>query len=173
MSLTLSSMLIPTFRQTLGAIDGVLGKAEAHCADTGRAPAELIEARLAPDMLPLAWQVKFVVAHSLGALLAVREGVFSPERSPPPSDFTGLRALIADARAEVDAVDAAEVDASAGRDMRFQAGDFRLDFTVEDYLLSFALPNFYFHASTAYGILRHAGVGLSKFDFMGAARFKS
>jgi len=79
---------------------------------------------------------------------------------------------IAEALAALDAIDAAEVDSFVGRDMRFAFGDRHIDFTAEDFLLSFSQPNFYFHAATTYDILRWKGVPIGKRDFMGRLRRK-
>ncbi|PAX07451.1 DUF1993 domain-containing protein [Sphingomonas lenta] len=170
MPLSLHQALIPSFRQVVGAMEGLVDKAEAFAAERGRDPAELAGARLAPDMLPFSWQIKFVHGHSLGAIEGVRRGTFSPDRSPPPADLQALRALMRDTAAGLDALDPAELDALADRPMRFEMGEMRLPFTGEGFLLSFSQPNFYFHAATAYDILRAEGVKLEKRDFLGRLR---
>jgi len=121
-------------------------------------------------MLPFAYQVKSTVVHSLGAIEGVRRGVFSPDFTAPPATFAALKARIADTLQALEAVDAAEVDGFVGRDMRFEAGERRLQFTAESFLLSFSQPNFYFHASTAYDILRWKAVPLGKRNFLGKLR---
>jgi uncharacterized protein len=103
----------------------------------------------------------------------VRKGVFSPDMTEPPGDFAGLKARIAEALAALEAIDPAEIDRYMGRDMRFSFGDRRIDFTAENFLLSFSQPNFYFHAATAYDILRWKGVSIGKRDFMGRTRTKT
>jgi hypothetical protein len=173
MSFSLYAATIPSYCQILGSVGGLVAKAEAYCTEKGLAPAELIQARLAPDMWPFADQVKSAAVHSLGAIEGVRRGVFSPDRTPAPDSFAGLRARIADARAALEKLEPAEVNAFMGRDMRFEFGDYRLDFTAEEYLLSFAQPNFYFHAATAYDILRFKGLPLGKRDFTGRVRVKA
>jgi len=80
--------------------------------------------------------------------------------------------VVADTRAALEQLTAADVNALEGRDVAFQFRDFKLPFTAENFLLSFSLPNFYFHAATAYDILRSKGVPLGKRDFMGALRLK-
>jgi hypothetical protein len=137
------------------------------------APPELIQARLAADMLPLAYQVKSTAVHSLGAIEGVRKGVFSPDMAPPPETFAALKTRIADTLAALRAIDAAEIDGFVGRDMRFAFGERTMDFTAENFLLSFSQPNFYFHATTAYDILRWKGLQIGKRDFMGRPRLKS
>jgi hypothetical protein len=173
MSLSLYAATLPAYRQTLGAVGGLLRTAQAFCAERGIDGAELIQARLAPDMLPFAYQVKSTAVHSLGAIDGVRQGVFSPDRTPPPQTFAALAARIDSTVSALEAIEPAEIEAFTGRDMRFEAGSHRLEFTAEDFLLSFSLPNFYFHAATAYDILRWKGVAIGKRDFMGRLRLKS
>ena len=173
MAFSLYAATVPSFRQVLEAVGGLLAKAEAFCVEKGMAPSALIQARLAPDMLPFSYQVKSTAVHSLGAIEGVRQGVFSPDMTPPPETFAALSARIAQTITALDAVTAAEVDGFVGRDMRFVFGERRLDFTAENFLLSFSLPNFYFHATTAYDILRWKGLPLGKRDFTGRLRLKS
>jgi hypothetical protein len=172
MSLSLYAATIPSYRQVVGAIAGLVTKAEAFCKEKGIAPEEIIQARLAPDMLPFAYQVKSTAVHSMGAIEGVRKGTFSPDMTTPPADFTGLHALLERTLASLEALNAAEIDAFVGRDARFSFGERHIDFTAENFLLSFSQPNFYFHATTAYDILRWKGVVLGKRDFIGRLRTK-
>jgi uncharacterized protein len=172
MALSLYAATIPSYQQILGSISGLLGKAEAFCTEKGIAPHDVIQARLAPDMQPFAYQVKSAAVHSLGAIEGVRRGVFSPDMTPPPDNFPALKARIAETLVALDVIDPAEVDTFAGRDMRFTFGERHADFTAENFLLSFSLPNFYFHATTAYAILRWKGLPLGKRDFMGRLRLR-
>jgi hypothetical protein len=173
MAFSLYAATVPSYRQILEAVSGLLHKAEAFCSEKAIAPQDIIQARLAADMLPFAYQISSTAVHSLGAIEAVRRGVFSPDMTPPPEDFAGLKARISAALAGLGAIEAAEVDAFVGRDMRFAFRDRRLDFTAEDFLLSFSQPNFYFHATTAYDILRWKGMPIGKRDFTGKPRMKS
>ena len=173
MAFSLYAATVPSNLQILGSVAGLLSKAEAFCAEKAIAPEEIIQARLADDMLPFAYQVKSTAVHSLGAISGVRRGVFSPDMTAPPDNFAALKALIAEAVTALEAIEAPEVDAFIGREMRFSFGDRHVDFTAEDFLLSFAQPNFYFHATTAYDILRWKGVPLGKRDFMGRLRRKT
>ncbi len=172
MPLSLFDATIPSYLQILGAVTRLLGKAEAWCTDKGLQPADLIQAKLADDMLPFGYQVKSTVAHSFGAIVGLRNGVFSPDRTPWPDSFAGLKQLTTDAIAGLEAVDAAELESFMGRDMRFEFGEMRLDFTAENFLLSFSQPNFYFHATTAYDILRWKGMPIGKRDYTGRVRVK-
>lgn len=172
MAFSLYAATVPTYRQILGSVSGLLDRAEAFCAEKGIAPQDIIQARLAADMLPFAYQVKSTAVHSLGAIEGVRTGTFSPDTTSPPETFVALKARIAETLAALEAIAVSEVDGFIGRDMRFSFGDRHIDFTAEDFLLSFSQPNFYFHASTAYDILRWKGVPLGKRDFIGRLRFK-
>jgi len=173
MALSLYAVTVPSYRQTLGAVEGLLGKAEAFCTQKGLAPQHIIQARLADDMQPFAYQVKSTVVHSLGAIEGVRKGVFSPDTTTPPQDFAALKARIVESIAALGAITAAEVDSFVGRDMRFTFGDRHLDYSAENFLLSFSQPNFYFHAATTYDILRWKGIPIGKRDFMGSTRRKT
>lgn len=171
MPFSLYDALIPTFQQTLGAVVGIVVKAEAHCAAN---PADdLIQARLHPDMLPFNYQVRSVAAHSYGAIEGVRKGVFAPDMRPPPNTFAALKDTLSAANAGLAALRPEEVNAFAGGDMRFELPGRTMEFTAENFLLSFSLPNFFFHAATAYDILRHRGLPLGKRDFLGPMRLKA
>ncbi len=173
MSFTLYDALVPTWQQILGSVTTLLDQAQAHCTEKKLPDSALIEARLADDMLPLGFQVRSVMTHSIGAIEGVRKGVFSPDRSPWPDSFAGLKAQLTQALAALEWVDPLEVNGFIGHDMRFEAGERRMDFTAENFLLSFSQPNFFFHATTAYDILRHKGLTIGKRDFMGKPRVKS
>ncbi len=173
MAFSLYDATVPSYRQILGSVSGLLGKAEAYCAEHKLAAEEIIQARLASDMLPFAYQVKSTAVHSLGAIEGVRKGVFSPDMTPPPQTFAALKAKIADTLAALEAIDADEVNGFLGRDMRFAFGEHQMKFTAENFLLSFSQPNFYFHATTAYGILRSKGLPIGKRDFAGRVRISA
>ncbi len=172
MTFSLYAATVPSYLQILSAVVGLLDKAEAFCAEKGIAPNDIIQACLTEDMLPFAYQVKSTAVHSLGAIEGVRKGVFFPDNTPPPESFAALKARIGETLAVLEAIDPAEVDAFIGRDMCFAFGDHQIDFTAENFLLSFSQPNFYFHAATTYDILRWKGVSLGKRDFMGKPRGK-
>jgi len=172
MALSLYAATVPSYLQILRAVSGLLNTAEAFCAEKALAPDDIIQARLADDMQPFAYQVKSTAVHSLGAIEGVRKGVFSPDTTTPPETFAALKTRITETLAKLETIDAAEVDAFVGRDMRFAFGDRNIEFTAENFLLSFSQPNFYFHATTAYDILRWKGVPIGKRDFIGRLRSK-
>ena len=170
MAISLYAATIPSYQQILGAVSGLLETAEAFCSERGIAPDDIIQARLAPDMLAFSYQVKSTVVHSLGAIEGVRRGVFSPDTTPPPETFAALKERITAALAALALIQPAEVDSFVGRDMRFSSGNRHLDFTAENFLLSFSQPNFYFHATTTYDILRWKGIPIGKRNFSGRLR---
>lgn len=172
MSLSLYDAIIPSNRQIIAAVGALVGKAAAHCAGRGEPDSALVEARLAPDMLPFGYQVKAVAEHARGAIEGVRAGVYSPNLDPWPDSFAGLTAKLDDADAFLAALDPAEVEGFIGQDMRFEFGERRMPFSAENFLLSFSQPNFYFHAATAYDILRAQGLAIGKRDFVGMPRIR-
>ncbi len=172
MSFSLYDAVVPSNLQILNAIDAMLDKAKAFCAENGWAESDLIDARLAPDMLPFGYQVKSCAAHSVGGIEGVKAGSFSPDMSPWPTDFAALHGVLQAAVTSLNALDREAFDALAENDTQFAFGETKLPFTGANFLLSFSQPNFYFHATTAYAILRAKGMKLSKRDFLGTPRVK-
>ena len=172
MAFSLYDATVANYLQILGAVGGFLDKGLTHFREKGIDPAEIVETRLAPDMLPLRFQIISVAHHSRGAIEAAKNGVFVPQSGKPDLDYAALQALVTEARDELSVLTPEAVDALVGRDVTFKVGDRALPFTAEGFLMSFSLPNFFFHAITAYGILRHKGAPLGKRDFMGRLRLK-
>ena len=170
MTLSLHTAVVGTYQQMLPQVIWLLNKAEAHCAETGTSPDTLGDCRLAPDMWTLAKQVSQCAHHSARAIEAVRVGAFSPDPGPISSDLSLVRKEIEDAIVLVNAVDPGELDAIATNEMQFRAGKYSMTFDVSDFLMTFSLPNFYFHVATTYNILRANGVKVGKADFIGVMR---
>ena len=103
MTFSLYAAIVPSYRQILGAVIGMLNKAEAFCATKGVPAVDIVGARLAEDMLPFAYQVKSTAVHSLGAIHGVRKGIFSPDTATPPQDFAALKTMIAETLAALEA----------------------------------------------------------------------
>jgi uncharacterized protein len=164
---------VASYLQTVDAVAGFLNKGLEHCQGCGADPAKMVEARLAEDMLPLRFQIVSVAHHSLGAIEGMKKGVFAPPGRSEALDYTGLQKLLADTAGSLRGLSREEVEALSGRDMIFQIGERKVPFTTDNFLLSFSLPNFYFHATTAYDILRTNGVPLGKRDFLGRLRIKT
>jgi hypothetical protein len=171
-TVSLYSATVPGYLQVLDSVAGLLVKAKAHCAAKGLPDEALTEARLADDMWPFKNQIRSCRQHSIGAIEAVLTGEFRPDFSEPPTSFDALSDGIADAIAKLKAVSSKDVDAHAEGDASFVLGDRRMDFTAQDYIFTFAMPNFYFHSATAYGILRNQGLEIGKRDYLGQIRLK-
>src|SRR6202795_4731978 len=128
MAFSLYAATVPSYRQILGAVAELIARAETFCAERAIASQDIVQARLAGDMQPFAYQVKSTVVHSLGAIEGVRKGVFSPDMTTPPQTFAALKTRIVETLAALEAVEAAQVDSFVGRDMRFAFGDRHIDF---------------------------------------------
>lgn len=173
MAIPLYDLSVGTYLQTLGGVAGFLDRGLSHMTDNNLDPAEIVETRLWSDMLPFRFQIVSVAHHSAGALEALKSGVFAPPGEFPPYDYAALQKLIADAREKLGKLTPEEVNRLEGGGVEFRFRDFKMPFTTEGFLMSFSLPNFFFHAATAYDILRSKGVPLGKRDFMGPMRLKT
>ena len=173
MTLSLYDATVTNYLQTVGAVAGFLERASAHYADNSMDPNDLVETRLFDNMLPLKFQVWSVAHHSVGAIEGVKNGLFGAPADMPTLDYASLQKVIADAQSALQKFTPEEVNALSGKDVTFQLRDFKLPFTAEGFLMSFSLPNFHFHATTAYDILRTKGVPLGKRDYLGAMRMKT
>jgi hypothetical protein len=172
MAFSLYDASVANYLQTLGAVSGFLERGLTYFREQNIDPETIVEARLAPDMLPLRFQIISVAQHSRGAIEAAQSGEFRPPASKTPYDYAGLQALVVQTREALEGWTPDAVNALAGRDVVFHLGEHKLPFTAEGFLMSFSLPNFYFHATTAYDILRTNGVPLGKRDFMGRMKMK-
>jgi len=172
MSNPLHTATVGVFLQILPQVARLIDKAEAHCGENGLADEALTLASLAPDMWPFAKQISYVVLSSAGAVEAVRTGLTGPDLEPPATTFAPLRQAVADAVAVLQAVQPGEIEGAAQRDVVFTFSTNRMEYVAEDFLLSFCLPNFFFHAATAYGVLRANGLNIGKRDFLGRVRTK-
>lgn len=170
MTLSLYDASVVNYLQILDAMGGVLDKAQVHFKETGTDADAFLDTRLAPDMLPLAFQIIQVSFHSMGAIEAVMSGELNMRERKPPVPFAEMAAQVAATAAALRKVDADALNARANERVVFNAPGRSMTFTGEGLLQSFSLPNFYFHASMVYAILRTHGVPLGKRDFMGQIR---
>lgn len=172
MAITLYDTTVTLFIQTLSAMDGVLKRGLAHCGDNNIAVSDILEERLFADMLPLRYQVQAAIGHSVGAIEGVKGGEFKPPYGTPTTDFAAVQAEVTAAMAKLKSYTPDEVNALEDKDVVFSLGDRKLPFVGKGFLLSFSMPNFHFHATTAYGILRSKGVPLGKADYIGRPQLK-
>ncbi len=170
MSISMYEASVGVFVPFLHNLSGLLDRAARHAEDRHIDPSILLGMRLNPTMYNLAEQVAEANRHAIiaGALLAGREPQV-PADIPP--DLSGLKSRVAGAIAFVESLPRGEIDAAAEREVtfRFRSGAER-KFTGRSLLLGFSVPQFFFHVTTAYDILRHAGVELAKKDFLGQPR---
>jgi hypothetical protein len=187
MTISLYDLSVPTFLQTMRAVSGFLDRAAKHCAETGADPDDFVRARLYPDMAPFHFQIEALTHHAVWGLQAVKTGVFAPPPLVGAMPFTDLRAIVGQAVTALEAFIPDEVNSWSGKDLDIDV--FRpvdeenastsawaprtLAFTPETFLLSYSLPNFYFHAVTAYDILRTRGVPIGKGDYEGRLRTRT
>ena len=168
MSFDLHAALVPTLRQLLGALSGLVDKAESFATRDGDHAHDLMEARLAEDMWPLPWHIRSCWMHSGYALDQLAGGQFTPDFTVIPGDWEAMRRMLAAADARMASATREEIDELAERPIDFVlGGETRFTLPGERFLLGFTMPNFQFHAATFYGILRMKGVPLGKRDYMG------
>jgi hypothetical protein len=167
MSISFYEASVDTYQRVLGSVAGIMDKGAAYAADSGLDLQEIVTTKLRDDMMPFHFQVVSVCHHSWGALQGMREGRFAPPSFDLDKDYQGLQALVAEAQEGVASFSESDAAALEDKSMVFAIGDREMPFTNQNFLLSFSLPNFYFHATTTYDILRMLGVPLGKMDFLG------
>jgi len=170
MAVSLYDVSVASYVQMLTAMEGVLEKGRSHLVENGQDLDDLVATSLYPDMLPFRFQVISVAHHSMGTLKGLAAGEFSPPDGYGEPDYEGLQALVGEAKAYVESLHRETVESFEGKPVIFRLGGNELPFTGENFIMSFSLPNLYFHAATTYDILRMKGVPLGKRDFMGPMR---
>jgi hypothetical protein len=172
MAISFYDSSVANYLQIMGGMRGVLDKGLKHLQEKGIDPDSIVDEKLAPDMLPFSFQVHAIAHHSLGALEGIKSGLFTPPGPKAKHSYAELQGVVSDTYAGLQKMDRSAVDALEKNDVTFEIRGMKMPFTATGFLLSFSLPNFFFHASTAYDILRHKGAPLGKRDFMGALRMK-
>jgi uncharacterized protein len=157
---------VPVFLRGHGILAELLRKAEAHAAEHKIAPTALLAARLFPDMLPLTGQIQ-AACDTAKRTTTRLVGVEPPRFEDNEASFEELHARIRKTTAFVESHSVDAFLAAAERTIEMKVGSGTVNLTASQYLSRFALPNFYFHITTAYDILRHNGVVLGKRDYLG------
>jgi len=168
MGISMYQVSVPVFMKTLGNLSAILDKAANFAAAKKVDEAVLLGLRLAPDMLSLSRQIQQATVHAKGAAARLA-GL-----EPPSIDSTGesiaeYKICIQKVIEFLSTLKPEQIDGSEGREVTLKVGPNTVTFKGQDYLLHFALPNFFFHVTTAYDILRHGGVDLGKRDYIGQA----
>jgi hypothetical protein len=166
MTLSLYNVSIPVMIKMLGNLDAILDKAIAHAEARKISDAAFVEARLFPDMFTFARQIRIAtdMAKGAGARLA---GIDIPKFEDNETTLAELKARLHKAMDFLKTLTPAQIDGAADRAISFTAGGNTMNFKGLDYLLTWVLPNFFFHVTTAYNLLRHGGVEIGKKDFLG------
>jgi uncharacterized protein len=166
MSLSMYKVSAPVFVRGLKVMAELLRKAQAHVEESGKGPETLLSARLADDMLPLAAQVQRASDTSKLSIERLT-GIAAPKFPDNEASFEQLQQRIANTVAYIEGVGEEHFADSETREVALSFGSFKPTFTGESYLLTFALPNFYFHVVTLHDILRNQGVKIGKIDYLG------
>lgn len=167
MQLSMYQASIPVFVRALGNLSAILDKAAAHAEARKIDPPVFINARLAPDMFPLSRQVQSASDSAKGCAARLA-GIEVPRYEDTETTFAELRARIAKTVMFMQGVKAAQVDGSEDRTITLKLRGREVNFSGREYLLNFVLPNFFFHATAAYAILRHNGLEIGKTDYLGS-----
>jgi hypothetical protein len=160
------SASIPVFKQILNSLHNILDKAEAHATDKKIDPAALLQFRLFPDMLPFTRQIQIACDFAKGAAARLG-GLDVPSYDDKEATFAELKERIQKTLAYIDSVPQDTIEGSETRAITTGSGEKTKHFTGQTYLFHYALPHFYFHATTAYDILRHNGLDVGKKDYIG------
>ena len=166
MALSMHSASVPIFVRMLGNLSGWLDKAEAHAREKKFEPQVYLSARLAPDMLPLPTQIQ-IACDAAKFCIARLAGTEAPAFADDEKTLDDLRQRVKKTIDYVQSVPAAQIDGSDAREISVPRRTGPIAMTGENYLKTFALPNFFFHVTTTYALLRHNGVELGKADFLG------
>ncbi len=166
MTISMHQALVPPFVQMLDSLSAVLAKGTAFAAGRQIEPSVLLQSRLAPDMFPLVRQVQAATDQAKGGAARLA-GIEVPSWPDTEASFEELQARVRRAVDYLRGFSAAQIDGSEERAVTIKAGSRELHFKGREYLFGFAYPNFYFHVTAAYAILRHNGVEVGKRDFLG------
>ena len=173
MSITINQASLETYKQILPAALQIFKKAKSHFEETGINQEEIVQDRIYEDMAPFSFQVFSIVHHSVGALNALKSGEFGPPNMPENLDFAALQSLLENAEHDLNNFTANDINACSGQEVVFKMGSIEWPFSSENFILSFSLPNFYFHVTTMYDMLRMRGVPVGKLDFIGKMQLKN
>jgi hypothetical protein len=169
MSFTIHTAAVTPIRLVLGSLSHVLSKGEAHCEARKIDPAVMLAQRLYPDMLPLVVQVQIASDQSKGAVARLAQAEI-PKFEDNEKTFADCQERIRKTLAFIDSLQPAQFEGAESREVTIPTRDKTLTFSGQDYLLTRALPNIFFHVTTAYDILRHNGVEIGKADFLGGGK---
>ena len=166
MAISMYQASVPQLKKMLVNLTTILTKAEEHVAAKGIDGKVLVEARLFPDMLPLAKQVQ-IACDQVKFGLARLASVDAPKFDDSESTLAQLKERMAKTIAFMDSIKPEQIEGTEAKEIKFSIKEWSFEFVGEQYVLTWIIPNFYFHVTTAYNILRHNGVELGKADYLG------
>ena len=166
MSISMYKASIPQFTKMLNNLLNILKKADAHVTTKKIVPSALLEARLFPDMFHLTKQIQILtdqVRHGCARI----SGVELLKMEDNETTFAELATRVGKTIHFLEQIKPAQMDGQEEKEIKFNIGEWKFEFTAEQYLITWITPNFYFHLTTAYNLLRHGGVEIGKSDFLG------
>ncbi len=170
MNLSFYDLSVGSYLQVLGGAVKTMNKGQT-LADEGQLDLDaLVRMKLRDDMLPFSFQIISAWHHSLGCIKGIKAGLFEPPPRMQDMTYEKLKALVSEAIEGLEAETPESINALADKPMVFRAGGREVPFNAVNFVCSFSLPNFYFHATTAYDMLRMQGVPLNKMDYLGRLR---
>ena len=172
MSFTLYDATVSGYIRTLNSISNVMAKGRSYYHEHALDVESIPDERLCGDMLPFSFQINSIVHHSIEAIDGVKTGKFGVPHPLEKTDYTSLEALVKKTISSLEALTPDEVNGYANNDVVFELGATKIPFTAIGFLMSFSVPNFHFHATTTYDILRMKGVPIGKRDYLGALAVK-
>lgn len=166
MTISMYDASVPQFKKMLGNLSAILKKAEAHSTTKKIDEKVVLESRLSLDMFALTKQVQIACDQAKNGLARLA-GVEPPKIADQEASFQELQERIARTIAFVDSLTPEQLNASTNKEIKFSIREWKFEFIGDQYLLTWIIPNFYFHITTAYNILRHHGVEIGKTDYLG------
>ena len=173
MSISLSSVSLSTYIQMVSAASNIIEKAEEFCSENDIDTKDIVEMQLHEDMAPFTFQVFSIVHHSVGAIDALKTGEFGPPKMPDNLSFDNCKNILKEAEADLKKINPSDIDNLLEQEIVFKMGTIEWPFTASDFILSFSLPNFYFHLTTFYDMLRMKGLKIGKLDFVGKMKLNN
>jgi hypothetical protein len=167
MTISMFQASVPMFIHGLKSLSAILTKAANYAEGKKFDPSVLINARLAPDMFPLSRQIQIATDITKGGIARLA-GVEAPKFPDTETSFEELQTRIAKTITFFETITPAQIDGTEEKDIQLTIGGHELAFKGQDYLLGFVIPNFYFHITTTYAILRHNGLNIGKKDYLGS-----
>jgi hypothetical protein len=166
MTVSMYQASLPQFKKMLGNLSAILKKAEAHCRSKKIDEKVMLESRLALDMFALTKQVQIACDQAKNGLARLA-GVEAPKMLDQETSFVDLQERISKTVAFIETLTPEQLNGSTNKEIKFSIGEWKFEFIGDQYLLTWIIPNFYFHITTAYNILRHHGVEIGKSDYLG------